>query len=794
MFKITRSEANRNLILLALVLVPIVLLFSILATALVCSEYWSLRRERRRLIPSGNSGHTRRNRSDAPCLASSSDSSSASTKRSESSDSDADIQQSCPTRLSSHAPTKATQQSPRQSLCALIFVPPFAVPRRHPSYAVRRTSQFSRVPQYSTLQTPRDRTRSCEPRDTEMHTPLDTSPPELEASDSSESRMEERGNERRRLGSSHTLRKVPSKGIFARVAQALDFNKQRQPSPGPVPGSFTTPDRPTRSYTAPSPIITQSQLGESNRCESTLVTAVVSPQQFGRTPPLTRTNLCITKHRNNVQTRFPCPLPITSANMHITMDAMKISAHQDLFTWAAVDISAKIANLDGDIDAQIGCEVPLDIMILVDNSASMPPTLLNGACNTVLHIASSMDILVDRLAIGCISADPEQNLQLLSPLSICNLDLIRRLLRSMQIFELPGDQLSRARTTKALQEASNLLLRYSSRGALRHVFVVTSSSSISLPDMSTNVSSRIRFHTVSPEPALGIRASTTMVGWHLSASFDDEEDDGGVQGLKDSLKQVMRHLRMGLDPGVLSNLSIRIAGGDGCYIQAILGQTKCKTLRPGEKWTILVKIKAISEALETSYDPNDGNENTAGHGDHPVQNRAKNDVDQMIDQLQGLFRSSTIALTESLFTVTLEHNHSALSSAAVIKLENKCEINRYLRSNSLFGEKVTRALRKDVQELYDEERTIEAMNLTINSMHLSHHLDGEDRTESAHGDDSLEGSSYPPDPMMYVSPRVALGSMNPFRNLLRGCDENCIHALPPDQNAHGGIPFVSRCG
>ncbi|KGQ01858.1 hypothetical protein PAAG_11434 [Paracoccidioides lutzii Pb01] len=71
MFKITRSEANRNLILLALALVPIVLLFSILATALVCSEYWSLRRERR---PS-----------------SSSDSSSASTKRSESSDSDADM-------------------------------------------------------------------------------------------------------------------------------------------------------------------------------------------------------------------------------------------------------------------------------------------------------------------------------------------------------------------------------------------------------------------------------------------------------------------------------------------------------------------------------------------------------------------------------------------------------------------------------------------------------------------------------------------------------------------------------
>ncbi|EER42523.1 predicted protein [Histoplasma capsulatum var. duboisii H88] len=91
MFKVTRSEANRNLILLALVLVPIVLLFAIFATALACSEYWSLYRERRRLRRAGNNGYSKRIHSNAPWLSSSSESSNTSTKTSESSDGDADM-------------------------------------------------------------------------------------------------------------------------------------------------------------------------------------------------------------------------------------------------------------------------------------------------------------------------------------------------------------------------------------------------------------------------------------------------------------------------------------------------------------------------------------------------------------------------------------------------------------------------------------------------------------------------------------------------------------------------------
>lgn len=76
-----RGEAGRALIIVALVLVPIAVLFAIFFTAIACSEYWSLRKERKRLFSFGR-GH-KRSRSDP--------SSSSSTRRTDSSDGDPEL-------------------------------------------------------------------------------------------------------------------------------------------------------------------------------------------------------------------------------------------------------------------------------------------------------------------------------------------------------------------------------------------------------------------------------------------------------------------------------------------------------------------------------------------------------------------------------------------------------------------------------------------------------------------------------------------------------------------------------
>ncbi|PGH07156.1 hypothetical protein GX51_01943 [Blastomyces parvus] len=801
MFRITRSEANRNLILLALVLVPIVVLFTILATALACAEYWSLYRERRRLLRSSNNRYSRRAHSNAHWLSSSSESSTASnasTKRSESSDGDAVMSsghnQPCPeedrTTIPATLPLRIFKQrlptvpEATSTIYSKSCAPPYAIPRRHSSYAIRRPLWLSTAPQYSTLQVKQDSLRSSKSHNIETRSLFDLPLLSFRSFSSNRASMDEELNERSRSEENNVMPRIPSKSrIFARVAQVLDFSKSGHSSLGPASSGYSRLNRPTRVYTEPnSPNVHRYPLDHKVREPiSTRLTA--PPEKFGqRTPPFARTNLCVPKHRNNVHTRFSCPLPITSAKIDITMDAMKISAREDFFTWAAVEISANV-NWERELETQIGCEVPLDIMVLLDNSASMPPALLKGACNTVLHLASSMDMLLDRLAIGCISADPEQNLQLLLPLSACNLDVIRGLLQSVQIFEWPGVEPNLTRTSKALHEASNLLLRYSSRGALRHVFVVTANLGISLSEITTNIRSRVRFHTISPEPVLVVSASEPMDGWHLSASFDDEEENDGVHALRDNLKKVMRHLRFGLDPGVLSNLSIGLDGQNGCDIEAILGETKCKALRPGEKWTLLVKIKAVSGAMEE----------LSVHGDR-TQNPIDNDVDHMIDQLHGLLRPSNRADSEKIFNVNLQHSHSALSGS-VIKLESKCEITHLPRNNSVFGKRVRQALRTDVRELYAEVNAVQGRVKPIHSMHLSSHLDGDTRTKSEQGKNSRE-RSFTSSPHfsqdLENSPQqVELGSMNPFRNLVVGCDGNCFHNISSDEQVIRDQTFVS---
>ncbi|KAK2786010.1 hypothetical protein FQN52_008006 [Onygenales sp. PD_12] len=669
-------------------------------------------------------------------------------------------------------------------------LPPYSIPRRHSSYAIRRTQQFANAPPLPPLPPKQESPRSYVPHATGGYSHpgiLSASRAAVGGSMGSTDRGSDQG---RRVGSNNTLQRASSRGgLFARVFQALDFNRPRQPSPAAP--DFAISDQSPRAYVGASSGNPQRYASKSNVRDDAPPNPLSRSQTSGRkSPPCFRPNLHVAKHRTRVHARSARPPPITNANINVMMDAMKISAREDLFTWVAVEITASVSNLSGDIDTQTTCDVPLDVMIIVDNSATMSPELLKGACNTVLHVASSMDMLIDRLAIGCISADPEQNLQLLLPLGTCNLDVIQRLLRSMHVFRLQHDEPNQTRVSKALHEAANLLMRCSSRGALRHIFVVTSNSTISLRVMSTNIKSRIRFHTISPEPVLVIRAPEHIDGWHLPASFDDEEDHDGIGALKDNLKEIMRHLRMGLDPGFLSDLSVSFSGAAGCSIEAILGDPKCACLRPGEKWTILVKVKAVSENAGTSRGTNNDAQNTTCADGSQVDS----DVDHIIDQLHGLLGSSNHE-TQNLFSVILEYNHSAFSNGAVIRLENKCEITLFpQKKNSLVRDKSRRALQRDASELYDQENAVDSHSRPIRSMHLSCHLDhrlaGYETGDNDMGDACGHTSVDPAlDQMVHSSP-VSLGSMNPFRNLVRGCDENCVHGLASDENRTLDQPLI----
>ncbi|KAM5436217.1 hypothetical protein McanMca71_000031 [Microsporum canis] len=382
---------------------------------------------------------------------------------------------------------------------------------------------------------------------------------------------------------------------------------------------------------------------------------------------------------NEIHTPFsrnPQHIQITSADMSLTVNAVKSSHVQDGSTWITAVVSASIDDSMGgmDINGRPSADIPLDIMILVDNSARVTEDLLKAACRNAFRLASALDILIDRIAICCISPDPTQSLNILMPLSTYSLDTARILFRSLPAFQLPHGESSRSRFAGAIKEASNYLIRHSSRGALCHMFLVTAGSTVLIPGDCNG--DKLRYHTISPENAMMIRSQQSLEGWHIGTSFDNEECNLIASTFKEKLQFVIKHLRVGVDSGYLNDLSLRLEAGPGSHIEAILGDITRDTLRLGESWAILVKIK-----------PTPGLENAIGggpaprFGDDEPYTPSESTVDRMIDQLQGMLKPG-VYTTESEYYIsaTLEYKHSALSDNTVIMTKGKCIIPSFHRT------------------------------------------------------------------------------------------------------------------
>jgi hypothetical protein len=157
-----------------------------------------------------------------------------------------------------------------------------------------------------------------------------------------------------------------------------------------------------------------------------------------------------------------------------------------------------------------------------------------------------------------------------------------------------------------------------------------------------------------------------LEGWHLAASSKADSDCDVERALKEKVKLVIWHLRMGVDSGVLSELSINLKPGIGCKIEAIYGETECSTLRPGEIWTVFVKIKDVIESTKRvrtrgSNACRSGNEYSG--------------VDKMIHQLRGMLKPA-VSETEfrTIVYATLQYAHSSLPGPAVVRMEGKCQV------------------------------------------------------------------------------------------------------------------------
>ncbi|OAL67532.1 hypothetical protein A7C99_1396 [Trichophyton rubrum] len=441
-------------------------------------------------------------------------------------------------------------------------------------------------------------------------------------------------------------------------------------------------------------------------------------------------NLLAPKAHDSIATipRIPRHIPITSAAVNLVPNSLKSSPGQDKSTWISAVITASIndftsgANISGPYDA----DIPLDVMILVDNS----------------------------------------------------LDTVEILFRSLPAFQLPHGESSRSRLAGAIKEASNYIIRHSSREASCHMFLVSAGSTVLIPGESNG--DKLRYHTISPENAVMINSRQSLEGWHIGTNFGSEEQSVDLT-FRSKLQFAIQHLRIGVDSGYLHDLELQLEAGPDSEIEAILGDTNRSVLRLGESWTVLVKVKPIPElqgpfnscltTTNSENEPHTPNEST---------------VDRMIDQLQGMLKPASCTLNnECRITASLEYKHSALSGNTILLTRNKFTVPRFRKAVTWDDSVKPPAPRSNSaishRQIIKPPIDSEIISVKKRQQFVSNVV-GNDHQSNKFGKEIADEASAMRESCLPYRDMSPFGSMNPYKDI-------CKHADPmASQQYLGRIP------
>jgi hypothetical protein len=278
-------------------------------------------------------------------------------------------------------------------------------------------------------------------------------------------------------------------------------------------------------------------------------------------------------------------------------------------------------------------------------------TTLKDACDNALLVATETANESDWVSVCGIYDHQETGLIPFLPLAMHDLDTIKRVFKYLPHLEQRVDRTRQSDVESAVREASNMLIQLSSRGALCHIFLVTADSTLHLPDDLTE--GRVQLHTISPDPIFGSKIFG-LNGFHLSYGTCFGDSPIAKQAQMQKVKFLFKQLRMGYDPGTLSDLTLTLIPGSGYMIESVLGDSACNALRPGEKWSVVVRVQFRNQ-------PNAGN---FGY--------SSDRIDDLMDQLFTMLEGSP-AYDETILSASLEYKHSCLPNSAIVKIERRWE-------------------------------------------------------------------------------------------------------------------------
>lgn len=246
-------------------------------------------------------------------------------------------------------------------------------------------------------------------------------------------------------------------------------------------------------------------------------------------------------------------------------------------------------------------------------------------CEAARFLASLLDNTIDRLAVLCTRPihSKVKDPNVVSPLSRTS---IRKIKSTVDAIVNSTDKPEPAALGMALDRAIDLLTDPVSEqsddepscDACGHVFMFTSNPA-GVPSLLLN-HPKIQVHIIR-SGAVPWKGSdrTTCSGWKLAPIYSSSLQYTSLQKDKDkhSLFNRLRTLqvlaRTGRTCGKVTDIVLEIEAGQGCSVEAVMGQREIAFLRPGEVITALVRVKVgavFAKGFTLSPSPSLANSNS----------------------------------------------------------------------------------------------------------------------------------------------------------------------------------------
>jgi len=311
--------------------------------------------------------------------------------------------------------------------------------------------------------------------------------------------------------------------------------------------------------------------------------------------------------------------------------------------WVAVTVSADRTVKPGDVPA-----IPLNIVVVLDNSAYASPDSLKNACQSAVDLATKLTHPKDRLAIICTSPaeawKSSRSGYVLRDLVAVDVMAIQKALRAAvnARLNIPPQKLDMDRT---LADAFHILAKGEDMDRIGGLFchVVLMTANAEACGGSAQRSAPVCIHVIQTSVVAWRQMTSPCTGRIITSEVSS--------ALKNKIADLLYDARNRLLTGSLTNAILKVETVNRyCSIEEVVGKQQFAVLSPGEVHNVLVKVNV---------------------------KRCTNPPASLTEILFAELENLLGVVATELIQVSITYQHSIFSSNTTLRTSAVCELPRH---------------------------------------------------------------------------------------------------------------------